>query len=62
MLCGVLSMVCCSGLNTLFLQAKADFTPLSALMLLGKELLLTLPLMPLVYLPMRKLRRVFDRE
>ena len=25
-------------------------------------LLLTLPLMPLVYLPMRKLRRVFDRE
>ena len=62
MLCGVLSMVCCSGLSTLFLQAKADFTPLSALMLLGKELLLTAPLMPLVYLPMRKLRRVFDRE
>ena len=62
MLCGVLSMVCCSGLSTLFLQAKVDFTPLSALMLLGKELLLTAPLMPLVYLPMRKLRRVFDRE
>lgn len=62
MLCGVLSMVCCSGLSALFLQAKADFTPLSALMLLGKELLLTLPLMPLVYLPMRKLRQVFDRE
>ena len=62
MLCGVLSMVCCSGLNILLLQAKVDFTPLSALMLLGKELLLTLPLMPLVYLPMRKLRQVFDRE
>lgn len=62
MLCGVLSMVCCSGLSTLFLQAKVDFTPLSALMLLGKELLLTAPLMPLVYLPMRKLRQVFDRE
>ena len=55
-------MVCCSVLNILFLQAKVDFTPLSALMLLGKELLLTLPLMPLVYLPMRKLRQVFDRE
>ena len=62
MLCGVLSMVCCSVLNILFLQAKVDFTPLSALMLLGKELLLTLPLMPLVYLPMRKLRQVFNRE
>ena len=49
-------------LSWLFLQAKVDFTPLSALMLLGKELLLTAPLMPLVYLPMRKLRQVFDRE
>ena len=48
-----------------FLKAQGrqqDFTPLSALMLLGKELLLTLPLMPLVYLPMRKLRQVFNRE
>lgn len=62
MLCGVLSIVCCGLLNTLFLQAKVDFTLPGALVLLAKELLLTLPLMPLVYLPMRKLRQVFDRE
>lgn len=62
MLCGALSLVCCGLLNTLCLQARVDFAFLDALALMGKELLLTLPVMPLIYLPMHKLRQVFDRE
>ena len=62
MLCGVLSIVCCGLLNILCLRASISFSLTHALLLMGKELLLTAPLMPLVYLPMRKLRLVFDRE
>ena len=39
-----------------------DISVRAALLLMGKELLLTLPLMPLIYLPDSKIRRFFHQE
>ena len=50
MLCGVLSIVCTDLLQMLFLNSSVSFSVRAALLLMGKELLLTLPLMPLIYL------------
>ena len=55
-------LLLCGLLRILLLTYQQGISTGPALMLLGKELLLTAPLMPLVYLPMRKLRQVFDRE
>ena len=62
MLCGALSIVCTDLLQMLFLNASVSFSFRSALLLSGKELLLTLPLMPLIYLPDYKIRRTFRQE
>lgn len=62
MLCGGLSIVCTDLLHMLFLNASVSFSFTTALLLMGKELLLTLPLIPLVYLPTYKIRRIFHRE
>ena len=62
MLCGVLSIVCSGLLNTLFLNASVSVPLSAAALLIGKELLLTLPLMPLVYLPAYRIRQTFQRE
>ena len=62
MLCGVLSIVCTDLLQMLFLNASVSFSFRSALLLTGKELLLTLPLMPLIYLPDYRIRRIFHQE
>ena len=62
MLCGVLSIVCTDLLQMLFLNSSVSFSVRAALLLMGKELLLTLPLMPLIYLPDSKIRRFFHQE
>ena len=62
MLCGALSIVCTDLLQMLFLNAFTSFSFRSALLLTGKELLLTLPLMPLVYLPDMRIRRIFHQD
>lgn len=62
MLCGVLSIVCSGLLNTLFLNASVSVPLSAAALLIGKELLLTLPLMPLIYLPAYRIRQTFQRE
>ena len=43
----------------LFLKAYADYSLKTALLLTGKELLLTVPLLPLLYLPVYRIRRIF---
>ena len=62
MLCGVLSIVCTDLLQMLFLNSSVSFSVRAALLLMGKELLLTLPLMPLIYLPDSKIRRFFHQD
>ena len=62
MLCGALSIVCTDLLQMLFLNSSVSFSVRAALLLMGKELLLTLPLMPLIYLPDSKIRRFFHQE
>ena len=59
MLCGTLSIVCAVLLNLLFLHAYVSFSLKTALLLTGKELLLTMPLLPLLYLPVYRIRRIF---
>ena len=59
MLCGTLSIVCADLLNMLFLKAYVSFSLKTALLLTGKELLLTMPLLPLLYLPVYRIRRIF---
>ena len=46
-------------LNMLFLKAYVSFSLKTALLLTGKELLLTMPLLPLLYLPVYRIRRIF---
>ena len=62
MLCGALSIVCADLLNMLFLKAYADYSLKTALLLTGKELLLTVPLLPLLYLPVYRIRRIFRQD
>lgn len=62
MLCGVLSIVCTDLLQMLFLNSSVSFSVRAALLLMGKDLLLTLPLMPLIYLPDSKIRRFFHQK
>jgi len=62
MLCGALSIVCTDLLQILFLKASVSFSFGTALLLTGKELLLTLPLMPLIYLPDYRIRHIFHQE
>ena len=62
MLCGALSIVCTDLLQMLFLNSSVSFSVRAALLLMGKELLLTLPLMPLIYLPDSKIRRFFHQK
>ena len=59
MLFGTLSIVCADLLNMLFLKAYVSFSLKTALLLTGKELLLTMPLLPLLYLPVYRIRRIF---
>ena len=61
MLCGILSIVCTDLLHMLFLNAFVSFSFRSALLLMGKELLLTTPLLPLLFLPAYKIRRIFHQ-
>lgn len=62
MLCGALAVVCSGLLSALFLGVSVDFSLQTALLTVGKEALLTLPLLPLIYLPWWKLRRIFHQE
>lgn len=62
MLCGALGTLCTGLLNALFLSVSAEFTLQTALLTAGKELLLTLPLLPIIYLPAWKVRRIFHQE
>lgn len=62
MLCGSLGLVCTGLLNAMFLSISADFSLQTALLTVGKETLLTLPLLPLMYLPAQRIRRIFHRE
>lgn len=62
MLCGALGLVCTGLLNALFLGISADFPLQTVLLTAGKEVLLTAPLLPLIYLPAWKLRRIFHQE
>ena len=46
------------GLLILFLASSAGFSSGAALSLMGRELLLTLPLVPVLFLTFRKVRRL----
>ena len=60
--CSVFALLLSSGFHLLFLSASANFTFSSALSLTARELLLSLPLFPLLFLSFRKIRRLIHNN
>lgn len=62
MLCGVLSLVWMGLLHMLFLRSTCTFAFSDGLLLMGKEIFMTVLLLPLLYLPFHKINKEFSRE
>lgn len=60
--CSVMALVLTDLLLILLLTASADFSAADAFALLGRELLLSLPLYPLIFLSFRKVFRLIRNE